>query len=475
MDNGWLCRQLRDSENPEKGKGAKVLVVPRKYRGRIMKVAHESLVSGHLGINNTIHKIQTQFYWPGLTEDVARFCKSCDVCQKTIEKGRITKVPLGRMPIIEVPFQRVAIDLVGPLHPPTERGHRYILTVVDFATRYPAAIPLKSISTVEVAEALITVYSRVGFPSEVLSDLGTQMISDLMKEVSRLISVRPIYCSRYHPMNNGMCEKYNGLIKKILRRMCIEQPKQWDRYLPALLFALREIPNSSLGFSPFELLFGRHVRGPMAIIRELWTNTKIEGDAKDEYHYVIDLKERLVKTWELAHQTLGEMALKYKRYYEVKAKTRKLKVGDKVLVLLPTDQNKLLLQWKGPYFVTERKYDNDYVINMEGIKKTFHINMLKLYHERESLTAGCFEAVTGAVLETEKEECKVLEVNVEEFDQELGEIDELNIETLPSAVQKEFVDHIKVNPKLDDMQKETIWSYYINIKMSSQTFLKRLQ
>ena len=134
-----------------------------------------------------------------------------------------------------------------------------------------------------------------------------------------------------------------------------------------------------------------------------------------------------------------------------------MKVGDKVLVLLPTDQNKLLLQWKGPYLVTERKYDNDYVINMEGIKKTFHINMLKLYHERESLTVGCFKAVTGAVLETEKEECKVLEVNVEEFDQELGEIDELNIETLPSAVQKEFVDHIKVNPKLDDMQKETIW------------------
>ena len=112
-----------------------------------------------------------------------------------------------------------------------------------------------------MAEALLSVYSRVGFPEEVQSDLGTQMISDLMKEVSRLISVKQLKCSRYHPIANGLVEKYNGLIKKILRRMCFEQPKQWDRYLPALLFSLREIPNSSLGFSPFELLHGPNVRG----------------------------------------------------------------------------------------------------------------------------------------------------------------------------------------------------------------------
>ena len=57
----------------------------------------------------------------------------------------------------------------------------------------------------------------------------------------------------------------------MLRRMCAERPKDWNRYLPALLFAIREVPQESLGFSPFELLYGRNVRGPMAILRELWS------------------------------------------------------------------------------------------------------------------------------------------------------------------------------------------------------------
>ena len=266
-----------------------VLVVPSKFRLQIMTIAHDSLLSGHLGINNTLKKLQSQFYWPGVTDDANRFCRSCDICQKTIDKGRVTKVPLGRMPVMETPYQRIAVDLIGPLNPPSERGHRYILTIIDYATRYCDALPLKTISTVEVAECLLQVFCRVGVPLEILSDLGTQFVSDLMKEISRLLSIKGLVYTRYHPICNGLVEKYNGLIKKILCRMCSEQPKQWDRYLPALLFALREIPSSSLGYSLFELLYGRHVRGPMEILRELWTNEDLNTEQKDEYQYVIEL------------------------------------------------------------------------------------------------------------------------------------------------------------------------------------------
>ena len=73
VENGWLFRQLRESSQHD-GKNSKVLVVPEKYRDRVMKMVHESIVSGHLGINNTINKIQSQFYWPGLNGDVTRFC-----------------------------------------------------------------------------------------------------------------------------------------------------------------------------------------------------------------------------------------------------------------------------------------------------------------------------------------------------------------------------------------------------------------
>ena len=102
----------------------------------------------------------------------------------------------------------------------------------------------------------------------------------------------------------------------------------------------------------------------MSIIRELWTNQHIEPEVKDEYQYVVDLRERLESTWELARTTLSQMSQKCEKYYDLKARPRKLKVGDKVLVLLPEDQNKLLLRWKGPYKVVEKKYD-DYVIDMD--------------------------------------------------------------------------------------------------------------
>lgn len=111
------------------------LVVPKSLRQEVIKLAHDSIMSGHQGIRRTRDRIFPRFWFPGLTAEVTRFCKSCDVCQRTISKGRVTKVPLGRMPLIETPFERVAIDLVGPIVPASERGNRYLLTVVDYATR----------------------------------------------------------------------------------------------------------------------------------------------------------------------------------------------------------------------------------------------------------------------------------------------------------------------------------------------------
>jgi len=71
---------------------------------------------------------------------VTRFCRSCEICQKTVAKGRVLNVPLGKMPLIDTLFDKVAVDLVGPIFSPTERGNRYILTMMDYAARYTEAI-----------------------------------------------------------------------------------------------------------------------------------------------------------------------------------------------------------------------------------------------------------------------------------------------------------------------------------------------
>ena len=113
------------------------------------------------------------------------------------------------------------------------------MTIVDFATKYPEAVALPRIETERVAETLLDVFSRVGFPTEILSDKGSQLTSDLMKEVCRLISLKQLFTTPYNPKCNGLCERMNGVLKSMLKKMCQEKPKDWDRYLSAVLFAYR--------------------------------------------------------------------------------------------------------------------------------------------------------------------------------------------------------------------------------------------
>ena len=296
------------------GKPLKQVMVPEKLRRPIMEVAHGSIISGHMGIKKTTDKIQSAFYWPGIQGDVTRFCKSCDVCQKTISKGSVPKVPLEKMPLIDKPFKRVAIDLVGPISPPSEEGHRYILTLVDFSTRYPAAVPLKNIDTETVAEALVDIFSRLGVPEEILSDLGTQFVSDCMRDVTRLLSIKQLTTTPYHPMCNGLTEKFNETMKSMLKRLCSEQPRQWHCYINPLLFAYREVPQMSTGFSPFELLYGRAVRGPMVTLKQLWTKEVDEPEVKNSYQYVFELRGKLEDTLKLAHSELEKAQQKGKHF-----------------------------------------------------------------------------------------------------------------------------------------------------------------
>lgn len=283
------------------------------------------------------------------------------------------------MPIIGVPFQRVAVDLVGPIVPASSSGFSYILTVVDYATRFPEAVPLKNIDTKNVAEALFNIFTRVGFPEEILSDQGKQFQSDLMKEINRLLSIKQLRTTPYHPMTNGLVERFNGTLKAMLKRLCIEQPKEWDRFIPAALFAYREAEQDSLGFSPFQLLYGRTVRGPLMILKDLWIGNGISDETRTTYQHVIDLKDKLESMYQLAHNNLECSAKRYKESYDRKAKPRVLEVGEKVLLLLPKKKNKLELQWQGPFEVLEKKGEADYKISVNGDEKFYHKSSEKIF------------------------------------------------------------------------------------------------
>jgi len=267
VERCWLYRVYET----ESGKETKQLAVPSALRKGVLSLAHESIMAGHLGNKKTLDRALNHFAWPGVAGDVSRHCRSCDTCQRTLPEGRVTKAPLQKMPIIGVPFQRVGIALIGHISPASSFGCRFVLTVVDYATRYPEAVALKGIITQEVAEALCKIFSRVGIPSQIVSDQGSRFVSVVMKELYRLLSIQRVTSSPYHPQCNGVVERFNGTLKSMLKKLCVERPTDWDRYVEAVLFAYREVKQDTLGFSPLELLYGRTVTGPMAILRELWS------------------------------------------------------------------------------------------------------------------------------------------------------------------------------------------------------------
>ena len=123
-------------------------------------------------------------------------------------------------------------------------------------------------------------------PDEMLTDCGSQFTSEVKKEVSRLLSLQQLMTSVYHPMCNRLIEQVHSTLKKLLHRMCAERPKDRDRCLPALLFAIREVPQESL-------LYGHSVRGPMAILKQLWSEEISDDQVLSTYQYVIDLREML--------------------------------------------------------------------------------------------------------------------------------------------------------------------------------------
>ena len=160
----------------------------------------------------------------------------------------------------------MAMDIVGPL-PRSRSCHKYIPVVTDYATRYPEAVALKSVDAEVVADELVKLFAHVGIPSQILADQGT---SQLLKELYRLLYIQSIRTSPYHPQTDGLVERFNQTLKAMLRKYVSEEGQDWNKLLPYLLFTYREVPQASTGYSPFELLYGKAVRGPLSVVKEVW-------------------------------------------------------------------------------------------------------------------------------------------------------------------------------------------------------------
>ena len=366
---------LLQGEEDELGDLTSRVVVPIGRRQALIDMAHSGLVSGHFEVKKTYAKLSCHFIWPRMYVEVKAFVRTCAGCQRAARNTN-ARAPLQPLPCIGEPFKLVAFDLVGPI-PKSVSGYRYILTMMDMFSKYPKAIALKRVDNESVLEAMLEVFSRHGIPETILTDQGSVFMSRLTKLVCHTLGIEQIRTSPYHPQSDGALERWHASLKGMLKRSEADL-KYWDRHLRYLLFAYRDTPHCITGFSPFSLLFGREVKGPLSLVHSSWLHGECEG--VEAGVWLTALKQQMAQMAQVVSQREKLAKTKMKQAFDKSAKEKTFEIGDLVLVRKPGLKKKLGDSWDGPFEILEKTSPLNYKIKTPGDSrrsKVLHVNLLK--------------------------------------------------------------------------------------------------
>ena len=150
---------------------------------------------------------------------------------------------------------------------------------------------------------LVKFFSWVGIPKVIQSDQGSNFTARVFKEILRDLKIEQRVSSAYHPQSQGCIERFHQTMKNTLRMYCEEVGVDWDDALPLVLFTLRDSIQESTGFSPFELVYGHEVNGPLRMLKERWLGKE---DPPSIVKYVSDFKDRLMRAREIARENFEE-------------------------------------------------------------------------------------------------------------------------------------------------------------------------
>lgn len=401
--NFVVSRGLLYRNDKVEGQTVCQLCVPTARRESILKLAHDSVYGGHLGERKTRQRIKLSFYWPGLKRSVREYVMSCQDCQLRARKLTTDRVPITPITKDHIPFQTLNMDCIGPLDPPSAQGHKYCLCIVDSCTRWPSVYLLKSLTAKAVCDALLDLFVNVGVPKVIVSDCGTNFTSQLTQEMLRKLGCAPRFNTPGHPEASGMVERFNQTCKKMLHHVMQQHGRQWHKFVPLMLWALREVPNATTGTSPYMLVYGRNPRGPLAVLKESWTGENDTGAslAQPVEDYLLDLRAKLSEAADFAQSHTEAAQQSYAAHYNLRARQKKFQEGDQVIILAPENTGKMGNRWQGPGTVVKVKSPYSSLVDLgSGNVRHMHANKMRHFVAR---VQGC-----GVIAECDAEFGNVL-------------------------------------------------------------------
>ncbi|UYV79552.1 K02A2.6-like [Cordylochernes scorpioides] len=359
-----------------------LLVVPRHLRQELLKNFHDSPTAGHLGFTKTYDRIRKKYYWPGMYRTVRRYVAHCSDCQRRKHQPQLPSGHLQPIPVPEVAFEKVGMDLLGRF-PTSEGGNRWIIVCTDYLTKYAITKALPTSESMEVAKFFIEdVILKHGAPRELITDRGRNFTSSMISDLNNQCRITHRKTTAYHPQTNGLTERLNKTIADMLSMYVDVNHKDWDRILPFVTFAYNTAKQESTGFTPFFLVHGREAETPLDV---LFPKLLPEDD-----DFIQTLGARAEEARKLAriHSMRSQGSNKHR--YDAHHRNIIYQPGDLVWIFIPVRKvgysEKLMRRYFGPYKVTRKISDVTYEVetfgNQLGRRKTkdlVHIGRMKPY------------------------------------------------------------------------------------------------
>ena len=328
--------------------------VPVQLQEEVIRRVHQQDVA-HLKINKTQQFVLDKFYWPGAHRQIEAFVACCITCKRT--SGKQAPQHHTYATVQEgYPWRKICIDFVGPYKTSPE-GYNYVLTVKDTFSRYLIAIPLRTTTAQETAQALEQhVFLRYGMCEQLHSDNGAQLTSNLLEEVYKVLGIKRTTTPCYNPKSNPT-ERTHRELNTMLKALAIDNNTQdWQQQLQACVFALNTSRNRHTGLTPYYILFGTEAR----IKTDLIFGTAPNQPSRGPQEYANQLRDRLQSAYQFVRWNLGR-AVERTRFQYNETEKNSFKIGDLCWLFTPrVDRElgkKLNSFYTGPYRITERVAD----------------------------------------------------------------------------------------------------------------------
>lgn len=337
---------------------------------------HGSVTAGHWGLQRTLKDIRCIAYWLHQRRDIDNFIKQCIPCNRSKRFPNARKSELQEWPACRV-GQRVHIDLSGP-YTIAKKGERYILSVVDFFTKYWAAVAIKDKSALTMAKTLVEhVYLKQSMVEIECSDLGTEFINDIRENIHSLLQIQGVRTVSFRPTGNSTVERIHRSLHNMMMRVVDSDQRNWAEKLPYLQFAYNCSVHSSTGYSPFFLHHGRRPNLPFEFMSEAPT-----VDSYTNYDdYTMQVQERLRNAFDEVRRNIKSNFDRNKRIYDSRVRELTFKPGQLVWFYKPRFKPRLSKKWQclsNLCLVIRRVNNANYVIQFSPRGRTFITNIDRL-------------------------------------------------------------------------------------------------